>query len=121
MEEALAAHPMVAECAVFGVRDELKGELPLGLVVLKSGSGIDEDQLRAELIQQVRDSIGPVAAFKLVAVVERLPKTRSGKILRGTMRNIADGKSWTPPATIDDPVILDEIEQALTKLGYPGR
>ena len=121
MEEALAAHPMVAEGAVFGVRDELKGELPLGLVVLKSGSGIDEDQLRAELIQQVRDSIGPVAAFKLVAVVERLPKTRSGKILRGTMRNIADGKSWTPPATIDDPVILDEIEQALTKLGYPGR
>ena len=120
MEEALAAHPMVAECAVFGVQDALKGELPLGLVVLKSGTGIDEEQLRAELIKQVRESIGPVAAFKLVAVVERLPKTRSGKILRGTMRNIADGKAWTPPATIDDPIILDEIEQALVRMGYPG-
>jgi len=119
MEEALAAHPMVAECAVFGVQDALKGELPLGLVVLKSGSGTDEEQLRAELIKQVRESIGPVAAFKLVAVVDRLPKTRSGKILRGTMRNIADGKAWTPPATIDDPIILDEIEQALVRMGYP--
>jgi len=121
MEEALAAHPMVAECAVFGVQDALKGELPLGLVVLKSGSGTDEERLCTELIKQVRESIGPVAAFKLVAVVERLPKTRSGKILRGTMRNIADGKAWTPPATIDDPVILDEIEQALGQMGYPGR
>src|SRR6056297_878025 len=121
MEEALASHPMVAECAVFGVQDALKGELPLGLVVLKTGSGVDEEQLRAELIGQVRESIGPVAAFKLVAVVERLPKTRSGKILRGTMRKIADGKEWTPPATIDDPAILDEIEQALVQMGYPSR
>jgi len=120
MEEALARHPMVAECAVFGVQDALKGELPLGLVVLKSGSSIGEEQLRAELISQVRERIGPVAAFKLVAVVERLPKTRSGKILRGTMRKIADGKSWTSPATIDDPVILDEIERALAQIGYPG-
>src|SRR6056297_1161673 len=121
MEEALASHPMVAECAVFGVQDALKGELPLGLVVLKDGVSCDEAALRDELIRRVRESIGPVAAFKLVAVVERLPKTRSGKILRGTMRNIADGKAWTPPATIDDPVILDEIEQALLEMGYPGR
>ena len=121
MEEALAAHPQVAECAVFGVQDALKGELPLGLVVLKSGAGIDEHQLRTELIAQVREAIGPVAAFKLVAVVSRLPKTRSGKILRGTMRKIADGREWTPPATIDDPLILDEIEQALAEIGYPSR
>ncbi|MFO7763421.1 MAG: propionyl-CoA synthetase [Wenzhouxiangellaceae bacterium] len=120
MEEALAAHPHVAECAVFGVRDPLKGELPLGLVVLKSGAGVDEEQLRADLIRQVREAIGPVAAFKLVAVVSRLPKTRSGKILRGTMKKIADGREWTPPATIDDPIILDEIEQALVKIGYPS-
>ena len=119
MEEALAAHPQVAECAVFGVQDALKGELPLGLVVLKSDAGGDESQLRAELIAQVREAIGPVAAFKLVAVVSRLPKTRSGKILRGTMRKIADGRAWTPPATIDDPLILEEIELALAKIGYP--
>jgi propionyl-CoA synthetase len=119
MEEALAAHPQVAECAVFGVQDALKGELPLGLVVLKSDAGGDESQLRAELIAQVREAIGPVAAFKLVAVVSRLPKTRSGKILRGTMRKIADGREWTPPATIDDPLILEEIELALAKIGYP--
>ena len=120
MEEALAAHPQVAECAVFGVQDALKGELPLGLVVLKSDAGGDESQLRAELIAQVREAIGPVAAFKLVAVVSRLPKTRSGKILRGTMRKIADGREWTPPATIDDPLILEEIELALAKIGYPS-
>jgi len=119
MEEALAAHPQVAECAVFGVRDALKGELPLGLVVLKSGSGVDEDRLRTELVAQVRESIGPVAAFKLVAVVSRLPKTRSGKILRGTMRKIADGRAWSPPATVDDPLVLEEIEQALIRIGYP--
>jgi propionyl-CoA synthetase len=121
MEEALAGHPAVAECAVFGVRDALKGELPLGLVVLKDGIDCDAETLRSELIQRVRSSIGPVAAFKLVASVERLPKTRSGKILRGTMKSIADGRDWTLPATIDDPAILDEVHAALVRLGYPVR
>ena len=119
MEEALAGHPAVAECAVFGVHDSLKGELPLGLVVLKDGIDCDAETLRSELIQRVRSSIGPVAAFKLVASVDRLPKTRSGKILRGTMKSIADGRDWTMPATIDDPAILDEVEAALVRLGYP--
>jgi propionyl-CoA synthetase len=118
MEEVLAAHPDVAECAVFGVADELKGELPLGLVVLKAGVDRPEADLRRELIQRVREKIGPVAAFKLVAAVARLPKTRSGKILRGTMKSIADGRQYKIPATIDDPVILAEIEAALQRLGY---
>jgi propionyl-CoA synthetase len=120
MEEVLAAHPDVAECAVFGVADELKGEVPLGLVVLKAGVERAEEEVRAELIRQVRAEIGPVAAFKLVTVVQRLPKTRSGKILRGTMKAIADGSDYTVPATIDDPAILDEIEAALQRLGYAG-
>jgi propionyl-CoA synthetase len=118
MEEVLSAHPDVAECAVFGVADELKGELPLGLVVLKAGADRGEEEIRAELIRQVRNEIGPVAAFKLVTVVQRLPKTRSGKILRGTMKAIADGKEYKVPATIDDPAILDEVEAALQRLGY---
>jgi propionyl-CoA synthetase len=118
MEEVLAGHPDVAECAVFGVSDELKGELPLGLVVLKAGAERAEGELRQELIGRVREAIGPVAAFKLVTVVQRLPKTRSGKILRGTMRSIADHKQYKVPATIDDPAILEEIEQALQRLGY---
>ena len=118
MEEVLAAHPDVAECAVFGVADELKGELPLGLVVLKAGAARPEEQIRAELIERVRHEIGPVAAFRLVTVVTRLPKTRSGKILRGTMKSIADGKAYRAPATIDDPAILAEIEAALQRLGY---
>jgi propionyl-CoA synthetase len=121
MEEALAGHPAVAECAVFGVRDSLKGELPLGLVVLKDGIDCDAETLRSELIQRVRASIGPVAAFKLVASVDRLPKTRSGKILRGTMKRIADGSEYRMPATIDDPAILGEIEQALAAIGYAKR
>ncbi|MFU8877588.1 MAG: propionyl-CoA synthetase, partial [Wenzhouxiangellaceae bacterium] len=120
MEEALAAHPAVAECAVFGVADALKGELPLGLVVLKSGVDTDADQLGRELIAQVREQIGPVAAFKLVAAVPRLPKTRSGKILRATMRKLANGQEYSVPATIDDPAILDEIAEALARLGYPA-
>ncbi|MCL6606744.1 MAG: propionyl-CoA synthetase [Geminicoccaceae bacterium] len=119
MEEVLASHPAVAECAVIGVADELKGELPLGLVVLKAGVDRPHADIERELVQKVRDEIGPVAAFKLVTVVKRLPKTRSGKILRGTMKKIADGQPWTMPATIDDPAILDEIAQALAKLGYP--
>ena len=119
MEEVLASHPAVAECAVIGVADELKGELPLGLVVLKAGVDRPHAEIERELVQKVRDEIGPVAAFKLVTAVKRLPKTRSGKILRGTMKKIADGQPWTMPATIDDPAILDEIAEALAKLGYP--
>ncbi|MGH6944807.1 MAG: AMP-binding protein, partial [Geminicoccaceae bacterium] len=118
MEEVLASHQDVAECAVFGVADALKGELPLGLVVLKAGVARPDDEIRTELIQKVRSEIGPVAAFRLVTVVQRLPKTRSGKILRGTMRAIADGRTYTMPATIDDPAILTEIEAALQGLGY---
>jgi propionyl-CoA synthetase len=118
MEEVLAAHPDVAECAVFGVDDALKGELPLGLVVLKAGVERPDGEIEGELIHRVRQEIGPVAAFKLVAAVERLPKTRSGKILRGTMKAIADGKTYKVPATIDDPAILAEVEAALQRLGY---
>ena len=119
MEEVLAEHPDVAECAVIGVGDSLKGQLPVGFVVLKAGVDRDDTVITAELVQSVRDRIGPVAAFKQATVVERLPKTRSGKILRGTMRSIADGESWKMPATIDDPAILDEIGAALNGLGYP--
>ena len=118
MEAVLASHPDVAECAVFGVNDQLKGELPLGLVVLKSGVDKDSETLPKELVKLVREKIGPVAAFKLVAVVDRLPKTRSGKILRGTMKSIADGKTYKVPATIDDPAILEEVQASLEKLGY---
>ena len=119
MEEVLAGHPDVAECAVIGVADQLKGQMPLGLVVLKAGAERAEEDIRPELIQRVREQIGPVAAFKLVAVVKRLPKTRSGKILRGTMVKIADGEAWKMPATIDDPAILDEITEALKGSGRP--
>ena len=119
MEEVLASHEAVAECAVFGVADQLKGELPLGMVVLKAGSEVEEETLRKELVTLVRQKIGPVAAFKLVTTVKRLPKTRSGKILRGTMKKIADGQEYKVPATIDDPAILDEIGESLTGLGYP--
>ncbi|MGB7859870.1 MAG: propionyl-CoA synthetase [Acidimicrobiia bacterium] len=115
MEEVLASHPDVAECAVIGVADEMKGQLPLGFVVLNAGADRDPIQVEAELVTMVRDQIGPVAAFKKAVVVGRLPKTRSGKILRSTMRKIADGEPWTMPATIDDPAILDEIGSALTR------
>jgi len=118
MEEVLAGHPAVAECAVLGVADQLKGELPLGLVVLKSGIQKEEATIAKELVAKVRDEIGPVAAFKLVAIVKRLPKTRSGKILRGTVKKIADDAKWTMPATIDDPAILNEIAAKLQSLGY---
>jgi propionyl-CoA synthetase len=119
MEEVLASHPDVAECAVVGVADELKGEVPLGFVVTKAGVERDESEIVMELVQRVRDTIGPVAAFKTATVVKRLPKTRSGKILRGTMKRIADGAPYTAPATIDDPVIVDEIAERLERLGYP--
>src|SRR6188474_929354 len=118
MEEVLAAHPDVAECAVVGVADDLKGQLPVGFLVLKAGVQRPRDDIVAEVVQLVRDRIGPVAAFKSAVVVDRLPKTRSGKILRGTMRRIADGEPYTTPATIDDPVILDEMGEALRGIGY---
>ena len=119
IEEVLAMHPDVAECAVLGVADGLKGQLPLGLLVLKAGVDRPRDEICAETVQLVRERIGPVAAFKTAVVVERLPKTRSGKILRGTMRRIADGEEYATPATIDDPAILDEIAGALGSIGYP--
>jgi propionyl-CoA synthetase len=113
MEEVLSDHPEVAECAVIGVADQLKGQVPVGFVVLQAGVDRDPADVEAELVAMVRDRIGPVAAFKRAIVVERLPKTRSGKILRATMRRIADGEEWDMPATIDDPAILDEIAEAL--------
>jgi propionyl-CoA synthetase len=118
MEEVLAAHPDVAECAVLGVADALKGQVPIGLVVLKSGVTRPVEAICAEIVRLVRERIGPVASFKTAIVVQRLPKTRSGKILRGTMRRIADHQEWKMPATIDDPAILAEIEAALAKAGY---
>jgi propionyl-CoA synthetase len=119
MEEVLSSHPDVAECAVVGVADELKGEVPVGFVVTKAGVTRSDGDIVKELIERVRDTIGPVASFKTAAVVKRLPKTRSGKILRGTVKKIADGAPYTAPATIDDPAILDEMTAALKTLGYP--
>jgi propionyl-CoA synthetase len=113
MEEVLASHPAVAECAVVGIRDPLKGEAPCGFVVLKAGVTRPHADIERELVGLVREKIGPVAAFKLAITVSRLPKTRSGKILRGTMKKIADGETWTMPATIDDPAVLDEIGEVL--------
>jgi propionyl-CoA synthetase len=109
MEEVLASHQDVAECAVIGAADTLKGEVPIGFLVLKAGVNRDGAEVEKEVIALVRDRIGPVAAFKTAVTVARLPKTRSGKILRGTMKKIADGTSFTMPATIDDPAILEEI------------
>ena len=120
MEEVLAGHPDVAECAVIGVTDQLKGQLPLGFVCLNNGCKTPVDQVAKDCVARVRETIGPVAAFKLVSVVDRLPKTRSGKILRGTMVKIADNEDFKMPATIDDPVILDEIRAALKPMGYAG-
>lgn len=118
MEEILAGHPDVAECAVVGVGDNLKGQVPIGLVVLKSGVSRPEAEIVAEIVQMVRKDIGPVASFKIAVVVARLPKTRSGKILRGTIRKIADGEPYTVPSTIDDPVVLEEISRSLKTIGY---
>ncbi len=118
MEEVLAGHPDVAECAVIGVDDELKGQSPLGFVVLNSGVNRPHEEIVHEEVKRVREQIGPVASFKTAVVVNRLPKTRSGKILRGTMQKIADCKEWKLPATIDDPAILDEIREALQGVGY---
>ena len=117
MEEVLADHPDVAECAVLGVDDNLKGQVPVGFMVLNAGVDRPHDEITKEVVQMVRDRIGPVASFKTATVVKRLPKTRSGKILRGTIQKIADNKEWKVPATIDDPVILDEMTAALEKIG----
>src|SRR5881275_1541158 len=119
MEEVLASHPDVAECAVVGVADELKGEVPLGFVVLKAGVRRAPDAVVREVVEMVRERIGPVASFKTATVVQRLPKTRSGKILRGTIKKIADGIEYRVPPTIDDPAILDEITATLSGLGFP--
>jgi propionyl-CoA synthetase len=119
MEEVLAAHPDVAECAVCGIHDELKGEVPIGFLVLNAGCKRAAAEVVAEEITLLRERIGPVAAFKTATVVKRLPKTRSGKVLRGTLRRMANGEAWTMPATIDDPAVLDEIRDALRALGYP--
>ena len=118
MEEILASHPDVAECAVIGVSDELKGQLPVGFLILTKGVNRPHSEICAECVNLVRDRIGPVAAFKLAVVVDRLPKTRSGKILRATMVKVADGEDFKLPATIDDPAILDEIREALQSIGY---
>jgi propionyl-CoA synthetase len=118
MEEVLSAHPDVAECAVLGVEDNLKGQVPVGFVVLKAGVTRDRAEIIREVVQMVRDRIGPVASFKIATVIKRLPKTRSGKILRGTIQKIADNKEYTVPATIDDPAVLKEMEDALISMGY---
>ena len=119
LEEVLASHPDVAECAVLGVADEIKGEIPLGLIVLKAGVRRSDGDIVGETVQMVRERIGAVASFRIATVVKRLPKTRSGKILRGTIKKIADGVDYQVPPTIDDPLILDEITADLSTLGYP--
>ena len=116
LEEVVASHPDVAECAVIGVKDETKGQLPWGLLVLNAGCERDRASIVRETVSLVRDQVGPVAAFKHAAIVERLPKTRSGKILRGTLRKIADNQPWTMPATIEDPMVLDEVAQVIRGL-----
>ena len=121
MEEILASHKDVAECAVVGVNDQLKGEVPVGFVVLKAGAQRDEKELVKELCDLVRERIGPVAFFKQAAIVPKLPKTRSGKILRGTIRKMADGIEFATPATIEDPATLEEMARVLSQLGYPRK
>ena len=117
MEEIVAKHRDVAECAVLGANDQLKGQVPIGFAVLKSGVDRDPDEVTRELVQMVRSDIGAVACFKQCAIVKALPKTRSGKILRGTMRKIADGEAYTVPSTIEDESVLSDIEEATAKLG----
>jgi propionyl-CoA synthetase len=119
LEEVLASHPAIAECAVVGVADAIKGEVPVGLVVLKAGVMTAHKVVMDELVQLIRDKVGPVASFRNGVVVKRLPKTRSGKIVRGTIKKIAEGTTYTVPATIDDPATLDEIAADLATVGYP--
>ena len=113
IEEVVASHEDVAECAVIGVSDILKGQIPMGFVVLKEGVGKSAEDILSELYRNVRATVGPIASFKNCLIVSRLPKTRSGKILRQTMRNIADGKPYTVPSTIENPIVLSEIERDL--------
>jgi propionyl-CoA synthetase len=120
MEEVVAEHPDVAECAVIGVADAMKGQVPCGFIVLNAGVTRAPAEIEREVVGLVRDRIGPVAAFRTVVTIKRLPKTRSGKILRGTMQKIADAETWSMPATIDDPAILDEITAALKGRGMGG-
>ena len=120
IEEAVASHPAIAECAVVGIRDSEKGQVPIGLVLLKDGMNIARDALESELIQIVRNEVGPFTNFKRCVVVKRLPKTRSGKILRQVMRKMVDGDTFTTPSTIDDPEILNEIREDLTEAGLIG-
>jgi propionyl-CoA synthetase len=117
IEEVLAAHPDVAECAVLGIADDLKGQVPIGLAVLKAGVERERSEIAAELVARVRDEIGPVASFRQVRIVAALPKTRSGKILRGTIRKMADGEEWRVPATIEDPAVLDDLGEVLADMG----
>ncbi|PKQ02096.1 MAG: propionyl-CoA synthetase, partial [Alphaproteobacteria bacterium HGW-Alphaproteobacteria-12] len=117
MEEVLASLPEVAECAVIGIADAMKGQVPVGFLVLNAGVARPAGEIEAEAVQLIRERIGPVASFKKAMVVQRLPKTRSGKVLRGTMRKIADGERWDAPATIDDPAVLDEIGVILGEAG----
>jgi propionyl-CoA synthetase len=117
MEEVLSAHKDVAECAVLGISDSLKGEVPCGFIVLKAGVNRPAEEIEKECVVLIRDKIGPVASFRLAIIVQRLPKTRSGKILRGTIKKIADGEAWTMPATIEDPKVLDEIGGVLKERG----
>jgi propionyl-CoA synthetase len=118
LEEVLADHPDIAECAVIGVADQLKGQLPLGLICLYPNCDRQKEDIASEAIKLVKERVGRISAFNQIIVVDRLPKTRSGKVLRGTMAKIADGETWTMPATIDDPIILDEIASALKSIGY---
>jgi propionyl-CoA synthetase len=117
MEEVLSSHKDVAECAVLGIKDDLKGEVPCGFIVLKAGVNRAAEEIEKECIALVRDKVGPVASFRVAIAVNRLPKTRSGKILRGTIKKIADGDTWTMPATIEDPKVLDEIGAAMKQRG----
>jgi propionyl-CoA synthetase len=119
MEEVISKHPDVAECAVIGVDDELKGEVPMAFVVLKDGIERDNRSIADGVIQLVREEIGAVAGLKLATVIDKLPKTRSGKILRATMRSMVDGKEWSMPSTIEDESVLADIQQSIEKLGYP--
>jgi propionyl-CoA synthetase len=121
MEEVIATHPDVAECAVIGTDDQLKGQLPLGLFVLKEGVEKATEEIKKDLVQMIRNEIGPIACLRETSMVERLPKTRSGKILRGTMRSIAVGQEYRMPSTIDDPACLEEITDDLKKMGYPEK
>jgi propionyl-CoA synthetase len=119
MEEVVAKHPDVAECAVIGVDDQLKGQVPVGFAVLKAGVLKNHADIQKEIVGMIRDQIGALACLKDIAIVARLPKTRSGKILRSTMRKIADGKEYNVPSTIEDPAVLGEIQGALKGVGYP--